>query len=92
MSDENQTYCVVIHGEDGISREHAEMLRERLIRDGFHDHVVGIEEIDGGEQFDLEQYHKVSSAIQDAPAGFGVGQILDQFDQGAVNDETGEDQ
>lgn len=39
------TYEVVIHGDGGIDREHAGLLRERLLRDGFHEEVVTVREV-----------------------------------------------
>ena len=40
---------VVIHADDGIGRDHAEMLRERLLREGFHDDVVSVREVSADE-------------------------------------------
>jgi len=37
------TYEVVIDGtEDGMEKEHAELLKKRLEADGFHEHAVTV--------------------------------------------------
>lgn len=35
---------VVIDGEDGLDEGHAQMLRQRLLADGFHAHAVSVRE------------------------------------------------
>jgi len=40
---------VVIHAGDGVERDHAEMLRDRLLRDGFHADVVSVREVSSDE-------------------------------------------
>lgn len=44
MSDTAGLYEVVINPGDGYEKEHAELLRKRLLNDGFHDHVVKVRE------------------------------------------------
>ena len=42
MNDDSRRYEVVIHAGDGIEKEHAELLRDRLVGQGYHEHVVSI--------------------------------------------------
>lgn len=44
--DGTEQYEVVIHVDEGIEKEHAELLRKRLINDGFHNHVVSVRPVD----------------------------------------------
>lgn len=46
MSD---SYEVVIHEGAGVERDHAEMLRKRLIRDGLYEDVVTVREVRADE-------------------------------------------
>lgn len=42
--DEGESYEVVIAPEEGYDEQHAELLRERLINDGFFEDVVSVQE------------------------------------------------
>lgn len=39
-------YEVVIAPDDGLDEEHARLMRERLLDDGFHDHAVEVREVE----------------------------------------------
>lgn len=39
---EDGTYVVVINHPEGLDKEHAELLKRRLVADGFHEHVVTV--------------------------------------------------
>lgn len=52
--DRTQQFEVVICPDDGYDEEHADLLRKRLVNDGFHDHVVSIRETDVGEDDNAE--------------------------------------
>lgn len=38
-------YEVVIAAGEGFDEEHAQLLRDRLLDDGFHDHAVEVREV-----------------------------------------------
>ena len=38
----SEHYEVVIHPDGGIDKEHAELLRKRLVADGFYEDVVSV--------------------------------------------------
>lgn len=40
---------VVIHADDGVDREHAELLRSKLLADGFHESAVSLREVDSDD-------------------------------------------
>lgn len=40
---------VVISPDGGLDEEHAELLRKRLLDDGFHEHAVSVREVDVDE-------------------------------------------
>lgn len=47
MTDDGERFEVVIDGTDeGMEKEHAELLRRRLVIDGFHEHAVTVRAID----------------------------------------------
>lgn len=56
MADESNAddrYEVVIRIEGGYGQEHAELLKDKMVREGYHDHVVGVrptdDEVPAGE-------------------------------------------
>jgi len=51
-TDDTERYEVVIDGTDeGMEKDHAELLKRRLVNDGFHEHAVTVRSVSpGGEQ------------------------------------------
>ena len=46
MTDDTERYEVVIDGTDeGMEKDHAELLKKRLEADGFHEHAVTVRSV-----------------------------------------------